>query len=101
MESEKTIENFCQNVRLLRLAQNLTENEMADIMDIGVDELRRIEKLDPKNEILSGTLCRVCDYFHISSDLILQENWVDALRAADRRPYIGDDPSPTRKKPSP
>ena len=79
MDYKNVIKNFCHNVHLLRLAQRLTEDQMADIMDISVDELKRIENINPTEEILCGTLCRVCSYFHISSDAILNENWLDLL----------------------
>lgn len=75
MNLEQSVINFCQNLRHLRKVHGMTQKEMAQILGISVKRLSKMDNCDPHVRINTAHLCRVCDYFHLSSDEILFENW--------------------------
>ena len=79
MDSKDNIKNFCQNLRHMRKVYKLNQKEMAEILGISVEKLRRIEKCDPNVRIYAVHLCRACDYFQKSCDEMLFENWPEML----------------------
>lgn len=64
-------ENFRYNVRLIRQKSRLTKKKMAEILGISVQTLTRMERYDPSVRVHSGMVCRFCNYFEISSDVVL------------------------------
>lgn len=71
--------NFCQNIRHLRKVHLLAQREMAQIIGVSVGTLGRIEHYDPSVRIHCHMLDRICNYFHISADSLLFENWPQIL----------------------
>lgn len=63
--------NFCHNVAFMREKENMTKKEMAQILGISVDTLRKIEAGDPKVRTNAGMLCKFCNRFEISADAVL------------------------------
>lgn len=50
METKKLLQNFCRNIRALRIEHGLSQKEMARLLDISLYSLRRIEDGSiPKN----------------------------------------------------
>jgi len=64
--------NFCYNVCFMRKERAMKKKEMAQILEISVQTLTRMERYDPKVRIRSGMICRFCNYFEISSDVVLR-----------------------------
>ena len=69
---DQYVQNFCRNVRYLRLSRGLTRLQMARIMGIGVDKLGRIERGEAPLRITSAMICRLCDHFNLSADTVLK-----------------------------
>ena len=69
--------NFCKNILYLRRKHHLSQKEMAAILGISIGRLRRIERGEDQTRLHCGMLCRVCDYFALSADKILHENWLE------------------------
>lgn len=67
--------NLASNLKYLRQEHHLTQQQMADIICVSISTYRKMEKADPIVRIHSGRICRLCDYFRISSDSLLQQNW--------------------------
>lgn len=65
-------ENFRYNVSFIRQKQRITKKKMAEILGISIQTLTRMERYDPKVRIRSGMICRFCNYFEISSDVVLR-----------------------------
>ena len=63
--------HFAENLKYLRQKHCLTQVEMAEIAAVCVSTYRKMEKTDPKVRIHAGRVCRICDYFGISMDAIL------------------------------
>jgi len=61
---------FGENVRILRKSHNLTQRELARIMGIGVQSLRRIERGDFPPGFCAYHLFRMVEYFQIPSDAL-------------------------------
>ena len=72
MKSNKSSDQFCQNVCYLRKTHHLTQKEMASVLGISVSTLRRIEREDETVRVSSGMLCRLCDHFGLSTDAVLR-----------------------------
>lgn len=72
--------NFGQNLRHLRQVHGLTQKEMAEILGISVSTCGKIERCDSTVRIHSGRVHRVCDYFDISADDILRQNWPEMMK---------------------
>ena len=67
-------QNFCRNVLFLRLLHKLTRKQMAQIMEISIGKLGRIERQELPFRISVGMLCRLCEYFGLSADVVLKED---------------------------
>ncbi|WP_409967897.1 helix-turn-helix transcriptional regulator [Bengtsoniella intestinalis] len=57
---------FCHNVKHLRISNQLTQQEMAHIMGIGVNQLRRIERNDFPKRLGACALVNLSRHFHCS-----------------------------------
>ena len=75
--------NFCQNLHYLRQKYGITQREMAKILGVSTGTYGKMERCHPSVRIHCGMVCRVCDYFQISADEILQQNWQE-IRKADK-----------------
>lgn len=62
---------FRYNICFARKKYNLTQKQMAQILGIGVDKLRRIEKNDPSVRLNDRMVIRFCDYFGVKADFAL------------------------------
>ena len=92
MSSEECIRNFCQNLRHLRKVNGMKQRQMAKILGISVNTLSKMENCVPGVRIHAAHVCKVCDYFHMSTDEILFENWPEIL--AERQSFISVGESP-------
>lgn len=63
-------EIFCRNVIILKRINKLTQKEMAQILEVSVATIRRMEKGEVPR-VHCRMLCRVCDRFGVSADLML------------------------------
>jgi transcriptional regulator with XRE-family HTH domain len=67
---EKRIKNyFAKNLKYLRRQSGLTQDEMADELNIGRPKLGSYE--EERNEPNICTLINICKYFNISIDWLL------------------------------
>ena len=65
---------FGRNIYYLRQEKGVTQKEMADILGVGVTTLRKIEKEDTSVRINGSMVCRVCNAYELSADVILRED---------------------------
>lgn len=72
MELNPTLRRVYRNIHCLRLAYKLTQKQMAEIMGISVDTLRKMEQGKHTPRICCDILWRVCDAFNISADVLLK-----------------------------
>ena len=64
---------FCQNLRYLRRHHGMTRKELAEVIGISPGKLARLEREEPGCRVNGEMLCRLCDYFDLSADLVLRE----------------------------
>ena len=62
---QKETENFCRNIHALRLARNLTKQEMASLLGIGTVSLSKIEAGILPKRLSYAILLRLHGYFSI------------------------------------
>ena len=71
---------FCQNIAWLRQHHNLTQEEMAHRLGIGVKRLRSIEKGVMPRRLSADILVRIADEFDIlPSDVLWTNLWEGPL----------------------
>ena len=75
MEVKNELVRFSRNVHYLRKKNGYTQKDMAIIMHICVGSLRKLEKGMIPKCITAETLYLLCKHFHISADLILNEEF--------------------------
>lgn len=59
------------NMKYIRKFYGLSQKKMSAIMGISQSTLRRIEQGNSSVRINGKTLCRLCDHFHISTDVVI------------------------------
>lgn len=74
MRRENSEDYLCQNICYIRKVRKMTQKEMADILGVGVSTLRKIERRAPNVRITGSILCRICNAFEISADVLI---WTD------------------------
>ena len=74
MGAERELEYFCENILYLRRKYGYTQKEMAVILEINLNSLRKVERGMIPRCITAKTLYNLCNYFQISADLILNES---------------------------
>ena len=60
-----------KNIKYIRKFYALSQQEMSDIMGFSQSTLRRIEQGNSSVRINGKTLCKLCDYFHMSTDAVI------------------------------
>ena len=86
METPQSI--FCRNVYYLRKKHHLTQKEMAQILGVGVGNLRKMEKGPEYPRIYGKMLIRVCNHFDIFADVMLKEDIWENARSSARSPVL-------------
>ena len=71
MEFSEVSMNICRNVRYLRRKHRMTQATLADLLGIGCGSLRRLEAGNLPARFNCNNLCRVCDVFGVSADLLI------------------------------
>ena len=74
MEMERIYATLAGNIRYLRRNGGLNEKEMAAILGISVRSLGKMESGQLPRCFTSAVLCRMSEYFHISTDALLYED---------------------------
>ena len=64
-------EYIYKNIKYIREFYGLSQKEMSAIMGISISTLRRIDQGNSSVRINGKTLCRLCDHFHISTDVVI------------------------------
>lgn len=65
MSTDEYIRKLCQNIHAIRTSRQLSEEEMARILDVDTDILHRIERGDLAGELKVESLVRIQNAFGI------------------------------------
>lgn len=68
----ESLENFCRNVRRLRLLHQLSQNQMAQVMRIGVKSLRKIESGVIPPRLSCEVLCYLQNAFGVPRETLFR-----------------------------
>lgn len=71
-EAGEGLQNFCRNVRRLRLLHQLSQNQMAQLMRIGVKSLRKIESGVIPPRLSCEVLCYLHNAFDVSTETLFR-----------------------------
>ena len=72
MNIEKEMLIFCENVREIRLKNNLSKKEMAKILGIGVGSLNLIEKGIIPERLSAEVIVNICINFKVSASSLFE-----------------------------
>lgn len=62
---------FCKNIHYIRTYYHLTQQQMCRILGISPNTLHKIELGGGNVRLSTDMLCKLCDYFQISGDAVL------------------------------
>lgn len=65
-EATQALKNFCRNVTALRSYHHLSEEAMAEILEISVECLRQVESGVVSSEVTTDALIHIYERFAIS-----------------------------------
>ena len=63
---------ICKNIYFLRMQYSLTQKDMADILGISINSLRKLENGSIPRTFRAGAICRLCNHFQLSADAVLR-----------------------------
>lgn len=98
MRQELNFERIGKNIRATRIQQNLTQEYLADTIDVNVSHISNIENNRVKVSLTA--LVAICNVLNVSVDYILKQEYTDAATASalDREIMKAVSESPLDKK---
>ncbi len=65
---------FANNIHLLRINNNYSKKKMAEILNIGVGSLRKIEKGECPKRLKADIIYNLSQYFNLKPSQLFEEN---------------------------
>ena len=72
MRAEQYAEIFGANILKIRKKRNLTQRQMAEILDVSVRTLRLLEKGITPKRVTCGIIFDICDEFDVNPNDLFQ-----------------------------
>lgn len=80
MRQELNFEQIGKNIRATRIQKNLTQEYLADTIDVNVSHISNIENNRVKVSLTA--LVAICNVLNVSVDYILKQEYTDAVASS-------------------